>query len=100
MRLVFHLLISVLSVCSLLMQITYYNEAIKAKINCFFLSVLNFACKVRSCKFAHGDATTSEATCARVNGMDNIFTTIGVYYIGSGRGFANDDHDHAVVCMV
>jgi len=106
MRLLFHMLISVLSVCSLLMQSACYNETIKAKINCFYLSVFNFACKVPSCKFAHGDATTSEATCARVNDMDNIFITTGVYYIGRGRAFANHDHDHdhdhdhAVVCMV
>jgi len=103
-RILFRMLISVLSVCSLLIQIACYNETIKAKINCFFLSVLNFACKVPSCKFAHGDATTSEATCARVSGMHNIFSTRGVYYIGSGRGFANDnddhDHDHAVICVV
>ena len=80
MRLLYHVLISVLSICSVLIQIACYSETIKAKINCFFLSlsVLNFACKVHSCKFAHGEATTSEAICARVNGMDNIFNTTGV----------------------
>jgi hypothetical protein len=81
MRLLFRMLISVLSVCSLLIQIASYTETIKAKTNCFLslsLSLLNFACKVASCKFAHGDATTSEAICARANGMDNIFNTTGV----------------------
>jgi hypothetical protein len=76
-RLVFRMLISLLSICSLLIQIACYNETIKAKINWFFLSLLNFACKLPSCKFAHEDAT-SEAICARVNGMDNIFNTTGV----------------------
>jgi len=98
-RLLFHMLISVLSVSSLLMQIACYNATINEKIH-FFISILNFACKVLSCKFAHRDAATSEATYTRVNTMDSIFTTTGVYYIGSGRGFANHDHDHdhAVVC--
>jgi hypothetical protein len=100
MRLLFHTMASLLSVCGLLIQIACYNETIKAKINWVFLSALNFACKVPLCKFAHGDAT-SEAICTLWTVWITSLTQQELN-IGSGRGFENDDdhHDHVVVYVI